>query len=126
MKKILVGLVFFVLVIFVSGVVVFLYRKNEFSNVLNKSVDRGEPSVVLKKLGEHMLLPSATPNIGTVVEIQKLREKSAFFKDAKNGDIVVIYDDRAIIYDEKQDKIVNVGMIPKASKKSSGSAEMEK
>ena len=48
-------------------------------------------------------------------DVNLLRQKSDFFAEAKNGDSVIIYADRAIIFDMKADKIVNIGPLVKES-----------
>ncbi|MFO0703373.1 MAG: hypothetical protein U0525_01460 [Patescibacteria group bacterium] len=81
------------------------------------AVQRSEPESVIVKLGKHIILPTSTPTIGTVTDVEKLKQKSSFFRDAKNGDKVLIYPDKAIIYDLAQDKIINVGVIPSPKEK---------
>lgn len=69
---------------------------------------------ILDKLSKHMLLPqSEAPSIATITNIDQLKEQQAFFKDAQNGDILLVYggNQRAIIYRLEKDLIVNVGSI---------------
>jgi hypothetical protein len=64
------------------------------------------------KVSKIMQVPDETPTIATVQDVDKLREQD-FFKDAENGDKVLIFTSakRAIIYREGQNRIINSGPI---------------
>lgn len=49
-----------------------------------------------------------TPSIATITDVSKLKDQS-FFKDAKNGDILLVFNQsgKAILYDPKDKKIVD-------------------
>jgi hypothetical protein len=67
---------------------------------------------IVQQVEKLMTLPPETPTIATVSDITKLRSQ-AFFSQARNGDIVLIYASakKAILYDPILNKIVNVGPI---------------
>jgi hypothetical protein len=68
---------------------------------------------LIENVGKLMVLPTnETPQIATVTDITKLANQP-FFKDARNGDSVLIYtkNQEAIIYDPASNKIVTVGPI---------------
>lgn len=50
-----------------------------------------------------------TPSIATITDVSKLKDQP-FFKDAKNGDILLVFNSsgKAILYDPKNKKIVDV------------------
>jgi len=124
--KILLTSIFMLVFVGALGAGVYFFRFSQINgNVLGKSQSSSAENIV-ERLGRHILLPSTAPTVGTVSDIEKLREKSAFFKDAKNGDTVVIYSDRAIIYDGKADRIVNVGLIPKKQNTATGASQLDK
>jgi len=68
---------------------------------------------VLERLGEIINLPkNITPTMAVVTDVVKLRvEQPVFFADAKNGDRLIIYPEKAIIYDYVSNKIINVGPV---------------
>lgn len=66
---------------------------------------------VVRALSRHILLPEGTPQIAEIKDVTKLRDSQAFFKDAQNGDIVVIYNTTIIIYRPSKDIIVAEGDI---------------
>jgi len=72
-----------------------------------------ETKKLVAEIGKVMVLPAnETPTLATVSDINQLK-KQPFFKDAKNGDKVLLYvkAQKAIVYDPNGHKIVNVGPI---------------
>ncbi len=77
-----------------------------------QAVAEEEVQKYIEKIGKLMVLSSEEkPLLATVQDADGLKKEQAFFKDAQNGDIVLIYQDKAILYSETQDKIVNVGPV---------------
>jgi len=72
---------------------------------------KAETEDLVKKVGQLMVLPEGEPTIATVVDSQTLAKEQVFIKDAKNGDKVLIYKDKAIIYNPAENRIVNVGPV---------------
>jgi hypothetical protein len=69
---------------------------------------------VLDRVRIHMLLPDdEEPVMATVVDAQSLAQEQDFYKDASNGDRVIVYQkaQKAILYNPDKDIIVNVGPI---------------
>jgi hypothetical protein len=61
---------------------------------------------IIKRLGRHILLPQGTPQIAEVQDVAKLKDTQAFFKDAENGDIVVVYETMIYIYRPSADIVI--------------------
>ena len=61
---------------------------------------------VLSALKKHILVPPGSPQIAEVQDVAKLKETQAFFKDAQNGDVVVVYDTMIFIYRPLEDIVV--------------------
>ncbi len=72
---------------------------------------KAETKDLVDKVGKLMVLPEGEPTIATVVDSEKLASEQVFFKDAKNGDKVLIYKDKAIIYNPAENRIINVGPV---------------
>lgn len=70
---------------------------------------------VLAALGKHILLPQGNPQIAEIQDVAKLKETQAFFKDAQNGDIVVVYETTIFIYRPSADIVVAAGDISGAN-----------
>ena len=68
---------------------------------------------ILEEIGKLMVLPAdERPQIIPITEIEKFKDQP-FFKNAKNGDILLIYgkNKKAILYDPKAHKIIDTAPI---------------
>lgn len=66
---------------------------------------------IVEKVGTLMLLPTGeVPQVALVQDAAKLKETEDFFKDAEDGDKVLVYAQarKAIIYRESSHQIINV------------------
>jgi len=69
-------------------------------------------SELIERVGRFLVLPSdEKPSVAAISDALALSERQAFYKDAKDGDILIVYSSKAIIYDATADKLVNVGPI---------------
>ncbi|MBN1915582.1 hypothetical protein JW796_01125 [Candidatus Dojkabacteria bacterium] len=104
--------VLLVVCILVAGGLGLLYYK-EKQKAVNPTVAAGEEANFLKRQVEkHILLPDEEPGIATVVDVDKLRESNPeFYADAKNGHKLLVYKNKAILYDPEKDRIVNVAPV---------------
>jgi len=101
-----------VILLFAGGIV-YLISVNQSLKDASKQIQLMEESAVelVAELGTHIILPKdQEPSVATVVNVEKLRESNAeFYRDAQNGDYLVLYEDRAILYRDPEQLIVNVG-----------------
>jgi hypothetical protein len=51
------------------------------------------------------------PALATIKDVDMLAQQQSFFNGASNGDMVLIYPNRVIIYNPIEDKLVNVGPV---------------
>jgi hypothetical protein len=96
-----------------TGYFYYQYQKLTKNPVTTQAVAQKEVQGLIKAIGRLMLLPKdETPTVATITDIDKLKDQ-LFFKNAKNGDKVLIYTNSkiAIIYDPKSNLIINVGPI---------------
>jgi hypothetical protein len=70
-----------------------------------------ETQELVAQVGKLMVLPEGEPTVATVVDAEALAKEQEFFKDAKNGDKVLIYKDKAILFNVDEGRIVNVGPV---------------
>ena len=71
-----------------------------------------EISSLLDKIGQLIVLPKdENPLVATIQDAAALAEDQAFYKDAQNGDKLIVYSDKAFIYREKDNRLVNVGPV---------------
>jgi uncharacterized protein YneF (UPF0154 family) len=89
----------------------------QLDQVANQRLSEKEIATLISKVGKHIVLPAdQEPTIATVQDASALAEQQPFFKDANNGDTLFIYNDRAILYRESKDVIINVGPVSIQSK----------
>jgi hypothetical protein len=86
-----------------------MYRFSSSSPTLTSTMTQAQ---IIERVGTLMLLPDETPTIAVVSDLKPLQSQ-AFFKGAEIGDIVLMYPKtaRAILYDPRQNKIIEVGPI---------------
>lgn len=76
----------------------------EIESSSNLEVDR-----LLEKVFAHIFLPSGDVKIETIVKPEELRKLNpVFYQFASVGDNILIYADRAILYNPTADKVIDV------------------
>lgn len=82
-----------------------------FMIVRRTSLDMNLVDNVTKAVSKHIILPDETPVLATITD--KTALKTAFLKQADDGDKVLIYEkaQRVIIYRPSIDRIVEVGPV---------------
>ena len=76
-----------------------------------QKVAQAQTQSVIDNVSKLMILPKENPQIVVVQDIEKLRPLQPFFKDAENGDFVLVYSSVAVVYSSTKNKIVNVGPV---------------
>ncbi len=69
------------------------------------------PQEIIARISRHILLPEGSPQIAEVRDVEKLRDTQAFFKNAENGDIIILYETTIFIYRPSKDIIIASGDI---------------
>jgi hypothetical protein len=67
--------------------------------------------MIVRKVGKLMVLPVGQPQMVVVQDANQIKAQQLFFKNAENGDIVLVYADTAILYSPTRNKIINVGPV---------------
>ncbi len=79
---------------------------------IKKSTQRSGQEVadeILGKVRQHIDLPNdPKPTVATIVDVDRLRETSDFYKKAKNGDHLILTENRAILFDAEKNLIIDV------------------
>jgi hypothetical protein len=115
-------LIAIVLLILVGGIG---YLGYEYFNLKNKLDDpdylknlqtqqlTSNKEKILSRLSAILLLPDeVNPKIATINNVDDLRkENPQFYKNAQNGDTLVLYSELAIIYRDSSNKIINIAPI---------------
>ncbi|MBU1445987.1 LytR C-terminal domain-containing protein [Patescibacteria group bacterium] len=70
----------------------------------------GQVREIINSVGSHIILPAdEMPVVARLEDAENLKAEQAFFKYASNGDFLLIYSDRGIIYSPAKDVLINVG-----------------
>ncbi len=79
----------------------------------SKDINQQQVEEILDELEEVILLPEGeSPTVAFLYDIEELKkENGEFYKDAQEGDLVIIYSDKAIIYRRENKKVINVAPV---------------
>lgn len=83
--------------------------KSQVSTQAGAAVRQDEAKKYVTELGKIVRLPDETPSIASITDASKLKDQ-AFFKDAKNGDVLLVFSKsgKVILYDPANKKIVDM------------------
>lgn len=77
-----------------------------------QELNKKEVDNVVAAVGKLIVLPTdQQPTVATIQDVVALAKEQPFFNGAENGDKLLFYQDKAIIYSTKYDKLVNVGPV---------------
>ncbi|MEK7544077.1 MAG: hypothetical protein AAB557_04365 [Patescibacteria group bacterium] len=72
-----------------------------------KNANPEQPAIA--KIRSIMTLPTETPTITYITDVQKAKQQNpSFFLNAKGGEMIISYSSLALLYDEKQQKIIGI------------------
>lgn len=83
----------------------------ELQEVKRSTNQQGEEVAkeVLAKVRTHILIPEdPAPTVATIVDVDSLRKTNAFYEKASNGDHLIITSERAILYNQQKNIIIDV------------------
>ncbi len=109
----LIGVV--LLIVLTAGGVIYLAKVKPEVLGLAKNIqaeNKKDLDNTVKMVGKLMLLPTETPTLATVNDLNKVRGQD-FFKNAAVGDKVLVYTGakKAILYRPSNNKIIEVGVV---------------
>lgn len=77
-----------------------------------QQVAKDEIAKIITQVSALIVVPTdEQPLVATVLDAASLAKEQPFYADAKNGDRLVIYSTKAILYDPTLNKLVNVGPV---------------
>lgn len=114
-KRLVVSLVTLLVIALIGGMAWFGWQYKKTQDQLKTYQDpqkavQAAGQALVSDVGKIMILPQKeTPTVATVTDVNKLRDRT-FFKDAQNGDKVLIYSQaqKAILYRPSTRQIVEV------------------
>ncbi len=112
----------FVCVVGLIGLIVFLdMRRREAEQKLtqlsmkyeqqqgNQAQNQEAAKQIVAKVRKLFVIPAGVdPTVATIVDVEQLRSRNIFYNKAKNGDHLIVTEDRAILYDPVADKIIDI------------------
>jgi len=112
--KTLLWIIFVLIVLTALGCVAL--QRTRFTDVIRLAYQikqQQDDRLVLAQLKKIILLPDdVSPTIAIISDADALRvSQPSFFANAKNDDRLIIYPDKAIIFDAKANKIIQVGPV---------------
>jgi hypothetical protein len=75
------------------------------------NIAKNDAKIIVDKLRTLMEVPPEEPLVATIIDAEKLKENEPFYKNAQNGDKVVIWKEKAVIYRMEQNKIIDFGVV---------------
>lgn len=67
---------------------------------------------IIDSVARLIVVPEDKPTVATITDVEKLRESnSEFYKAARNGDTLLIYQTQAIIYRKEENKVIAVAPV---------------
>jgi hypothetical protein len=91
----------------------YIDTKNQLAKLSgSKTANQPEVDQLVGEIGKHFDLPDEAPTLATVSDVTKLKNQE-FFKDAKDGDKVLIYakEGRALLYRPSTGKIIEYSKV---------------
>lgn len=69
---------------------------------------------LLRKVSRHIAIdPSEDPTVATVQQADLLRQQNpAFYRDVQNGDRLIVWSDRAVLYSPSRDLVLSAMVVP--------------
>ncbi|MEA3357656.1 MAG: hypothetical protein U9Q67_04440, partial [Patescibacteria group bacterium] len=110
----LVPVLLFVVVVLLAALVGlgYLYLEQKEKVADPTIIATEEMALVKEKVGKHFQLPDEEPTLATVMDAEALRDENPeFYRNATNGDKLLIYTTMAILYNPTDDIIVNVAPV---------------
>jgi len=83
-------------------------------NIKQSAQSTNNLKILIDKVSRLILLPqNEAPSIATINNVAQLQKDSSFYKDARNGDVLLIYFQakKAFIYDPEKNIIINTGPV---------------
>jgi hypothetical protein len=111
-KNIIVAVV--VVVVVIAGYFGYnAYQARQASPEVQQAKLQEEKNEILQKVAALTQVPEEEPVLFTVNDANLLKSQQAFFKDAENGDVLLVYQSssKALIYRPSSNKIINAGPV---------------
>lgn len=105
-----VRIVLFVLIVITVSIGSAFYFHWFNLGLFKQEIQQNKIASVVSSIGKLMIVPKGTPILATVKDITKLKQQHTFFKNAQNGDDLVIFPQsrRVVIYSPARNLIIRI------------------
>lgn len=94
-SKYVIALVVLVIILIGAGVYAFRLKKSNEELMMKipptQAQEEADIATIVPYVSKYMVLPDEKPTIATVVDKEKLNKSQPFFKDAENGDKILVF-----------------------------------
>ncbi|MEK7591499.1 MAG: hypothetical protein AAB489_04830 [Patescibacteria group bacterium] len=78
----------------------------------NREQNREDARKVVESVKKIFLIPAGVePTVATIVDVEALKSRNPFYKNAQNGDYLLVTADRAILFDADKNLILDVAPV---------------
>ncbi len=75
----------------------------------NTEENKAKAAAIVNEVRKLIDIPQGVePTVATIVDVEALKEKNAFYAKAENGDYLIVTPTRAILYSQKRKMIIDV------------------
>ena len=91
---------------------------------VNSEQNKETAKRIVQRVGKLIVLPKdIEPTVATIVNIEALRSRNAFYNTAENGDYLLVTPTRAILYNDKRNIILDVAPVQVGPAKPAAAAQ---
>ncbi len=101
-------------IIVVTGVIAYfmLNPNNPLLAQVLGSKTKDEAEITVEEVGKLIILPSEEkPTVANITNVEQLKIRQPFFASAHNGDKLIVFKNKVIIYRPEEKKIVDVSQV---------------
>lgn len=110
--KDIIMLLLIVIMALALGVTSFLYLKEKDKVNNPEKITEEEAKKIKEDVSKLILLPDDEPTIATIFDVEEAKNTNQeFYKNAQNGDVLLVFSETAMLYRPKDDKLIKVSPV---------------
>ncbi|MDP2587315.1 MAG: hypothetical protein Q8P33_00885 [bacterium] len=120
----LIAILWVLVAVLAAGLVytVWLNRSLRSPETQTKIAERASQEII-DAVSTIILVPTDKPTVATITDVDKLRQSNQeFYKNSRNGDILLVYQSQAIIYRKEEHRVIAVVPVVVSPSSTSGTS----
>ena len=110
------ALVIIVVLIIAAGAGYMYWRSSQLQGQIGDTLTDTSVATIIARIERLAAVPSGEqPTVALIRNADLASAQQDFYRGASSGDILVVYSDRALIYDPRADKIINMSLIERSA-----------